>query len=492
MTRAVASAALLLLPLLYVLHCSNNVDAAQGQTSQPNIVILLADDLGWSDVGWRNPFMPTPTLDKMAREGMILNQSYVQQTCSPSRAALMSGRYPHHLGLQYNTIRSGWNIHLADDQPILPEALKKLGYATHMVGKWHLGFCNWRYTPTYRGFQSFYGYYNAAEDYYTHIENNGYDFRDNDQVDKSAVGHYSTNLFTDRAIRIINDHNTSQPLFLYLAYQAVHGPLQAPQEYIDQHCKHIPDNNRKIKCGMIAALDESVKNVTDAMKQRGLMDNTFILFSSDNGGPVHEYASNYPLRGSKITLWEGGTRAAAFAYAPSLLQKTNSSYEELIHITDWYPTLVEAAGGGSSVANIDGVSQWKNLLSGGPGPRQEFIYNMDEVRNDSAIRRGRYKLIQGYARNPNGWFVPPELEEALNQTTVEIHAQKNNPPYSLYDLETDPEERHNIIDSHQDVFHNLKARLDSYRPSLVPTLHYSYLKISKPANFNGNWSPGWC
>ncbi|KAK7103388.1 hypothetical protein V1264_018294 [Littorina saxatilis] len=471
--------------------CRDVVNAAH--SSQPNIIFILADDLGWSDVGWRNPFMPTPTLDKMATEGMILNQSYVQQTCSPSRAALMSGRYPYHIGFQHETVSANHVFHLPNDQLIMPEALKKLGYATHMVGKWHLGFCNWRYTPTYRGFQSFYGYYNAAEDYYTHIQKHGYDFRDDDQVDKSAVGHYSTNLFTDRAIRIINDHNTSQPLFLYLAYQAVHEPLQVPQWYLDQHCSSIVDNDRKIKCGMVAALDEGVKNVTDTLKQRGLMDNTFIIFSSDNGGPVRAAASNYPLRGSKITIWEGGTRAAAFVYAPSLLQKTNSSYEELIHITDWYPTLVEAAGGGSSVANIDGVSQWKNLLSGGSGPRHEFLYNMDEVTNSSALRQGRFKLVQGYPGNPNGWFVTPELEKLVNATTDEIHnGRGHSPPYQLFNLNRDPEERNDILDSHQDVFQQMKARLDSYRPSLLPSKTTDRVHAADPSNFNGNWSPGWC
>merc|ERR1719300_1977122 len=369
---------------------------------------------------------------QLALEGMILNQSYVQQTCSPSRAALMSGRYPYHLGLQYNTIKSWWKLHLPDDHPILPQALRKLGYATHMVGKWHLGFCNWKYTPTYRGFQSFYGYYNAAEDYYTHRQHHGYDFRDDDQVDKSAKGHYSTDLFTTRATSIIRNHNTSTPLFLYLAYQAVHGPLQVPQKYITQHCTHITDKDRRTKCGMIAALDESVKKVKAALDARGMTDNTFILFSSDNGGPVHEAASNYPLRGSKITLWEGGTRAAAFVHAPGLMtgDAKGYTYDELIHIVDWYPTLLEAAGGTHAPHFLDGVSMWGHLLGAvEPGPRTEFLYNMDDVRNISAIRWRNYKLIQGFARNPQGWYVPPELQTADLQTEDPHTGVNKAPPY---------------------------------------------------------------
>ena len=259
---------------------------------------------------------------------------------------------------------------------------------------------------------------------------------------------------------------------------------------MDEHCSHIHDTDRRTKCGMIAAMDEAVHNVTKALQERGLMDNTFIVFTSDNGGPVHEAASNWPLRGSKITIWEGGTRAAGFVYAPRLLQKNNFTYEELIHIVDWYPTLVEAAGGATSVSNIDGVSQWRNLLSGGPGPRQEFLYNMDEVRNNSALRQGRFKLVQGFPGSPNGWFATPEL---VNVVTEEIHAGRHNSPdYQLFDLHVDPEERHNVLDAHHDVFRQMKARLDQYRPSLVPTKSPPRVHEADPSHFDGNWSPGWC
>ncbi|XP_076441945.1 arylsulfatase B-like [Babylonia areolata] len=368
--------------------------------TKPNIVFILADDLGWADVGWRNRHIYSPTLDRMAREGMILNQSYVQSSCCPSRAALLSGRYPYHLGFQSESISAKVPLFLPDDQPILPQTLKSLGYATHMVGKWHLGFCNWRFTPTYRGFDSFYGFYNAMEDYYSHTVKGGYDFRNDKKVDRSVVGQYSTQLFSDRAVRIIQQHDPSQPLFLYLAFQAVHTPLQSLQRYVDEHCLHITDKDRRIKCGMIAAMDDAVNNVTQALKDRGLFDNTFIIFSSDNGGPVHSSSTNWPLRGSKITLWEGGTRAASFVYGPAFLQQTNKSYEELVHIVDWYPTLVEAAGGGSSVPHIDGISQWKNLKTGGRGPRTEFLYNMDDVKNRSALRQGPVQAGARVRREP--------------------------------------------------------------------------------------------
>ncbi|KAL8592585.1 hypothetical protein ACOMHN_026515 [Nucella lapillus] len=474
------------LRLVLLIYCSLQTTSAR----KPNIVFILADDLGWNDVGWRNPHMNTPTLDRMAREGMILGQSYAQSTCSPSRMALMSGRYPYHLGFQHVKISVKIPHFLPNDQPIMPEALKSLGYATHMVGKWHLGFCNWKYTPTYRGFDSFYGFYSAAEDYYDHtVRGKYYDFRNNDQVDKSVIGQYSTQLFGDRAVRIINQHNPSQPLFLYLSFQAVHGPLQVPQHYTNGLCSQIRDKDRRTKCGMIAAMDEAVNNVTQVLKHRGLLDNTFIVFTSDNGGPVKVASSNWPLRGSKITIWEGGTRAAGFVYGPSFLQRTNTSYEQLIHMVDWYPTLVEAAGGGSSVPHIDGVSQWKNLQSGRQGPRTEFLYNMDEVTNSSALRQGRFKLVQGFPGSPNGWFAQPEQNE---QSEVIHGGQAKSPPFQLFNLEEDPAERHDILHSHPDVFRQMNARLQEYRRTLKPTQNLPPSGGSNPRHFGGNWSPGWC
>lgn len=259
---------------------------------------------------------------------------------------------------------------------------------------------------------------------------------------------------------------------------------------MDQHCSHIHDTDRRVKCGMIAAMDEAVANVTDVLQQRGLTNNTFLLFFSDNGGPIHKAGSNWPLRGSKTTLWEGGTRSPSFIYAPSMLRKSGSVYDEMIHVTDWYPTFVEAAGGNpSNISNIDGVSQWQNLLSGSSGPRSEFIYNFDEIYNNSAIRQGRFKLVQGHPGDPDGWFAP---EEMGNETTEDLSGSRVHPEYQLFNLDRDPLEKKNILDSHQDVFLQMKARLDQYRESLVPANLPGYTKESAPSNFNNVWSPGWC
>lgn len=458
------------------------------QKPRPHIVVIIADDLGWCDVGWCSPNLPTPSLNRLASEGVLLNASYVQPSCSPSRSAFMSGRYPFHLGLQHETIVAGYPHFLPDDKPILPQTLKSLGYATHAIGKWHLGFCDWRYTPTRRGFDSFYGFYNAAEDYYNHTTKDGYDFRDNERVDFSAKDSYSTHLFADRAVKIIREHDASRPLFVYLAFQAVHGPEQVPKSYVERYCSHIPEPNRQLKCGMIAALDEAVKNVTLALQQSGLADSTLLLFTTDNGGPVNEFSSNWPLRGGKTKVWEGGTRGVAFLHAPKLLKKSGYTYNELIHFVDWYPTFVEAAGGGR-VRNIDGVSQWSNLLEGSPGPRKEFIYNIDEVDQIFAIRLGPYKLIDGYPGSPDGWYVSAEM---ANAKSVLVSTKKVRTDYLLYNIDLDPLEKNNIVHSSPDIFKKLKARLDRYRKSLVPSVKGKFVQSANPALNNNIWSPGFC
>lgn len=192
-----------------------------------------------------------------------------------------------------------------------------------------------------------------------------------------------------------------------------------------RYCSHIQDSNRRAKCGMIAILDEAVGNITDSLQSRGMLNNTLLLFTTDNGGPINHGANNWPLRGSKGTLWEGGTRAAAFLHAPMLLNKTGYLYDGMIHAVDWLPTLVEAAGG-DAVTGLDGVSQWKHLVQGlVPSARAEFVYNIDELSNSSAFRQGRFKLIQGDPGNPSGWYPPPSRQREFSPSGIRTHPVEN-------------------------------------------------------------------
>ena len=196
---------------------------------RPNILLIVADDLGWADVPWRDDTVVAPTLRQLARTGVVLNQSYVQQVCTPSRAALLTGLYPFHLGRQHRALKPLRAGGVPTSFTLLPQLLKEQNYSTHIIGKWHLGYCAWEYTPTWRGFDTFYGTYLGVLDHWTHTRDkyDGYDFRRNEEVVFNASGVYSTHLYTQEAVQLITEkQNSSQPFFLYLPYQALHAPLQ--------------------------------------------------------------------------------------------------------------------------------------------------------------------------------------------------------------------------------------------------------------------------
>ena len=317
--------------------------------------------------------------------------------------------YPYHIGRQKGTIKPLQPTGLTLNKTLLSEKLKLLGYKTHIVGKWHLGFCNKKYTPTKRGFDSFFGYYTGAEEYFNHSRGNGYDFRSNFTVNREARGYYSTDLFTDKSLSIIENHSMeklSSPLFLYIPYQAVHAPLEAPRsEYQNiQKTGNIP---RDIYRAMLSRLDDGVNKIVQKLKTSGMWNNTVLVFSTDNGGAIHEAGSNYPLRGTKGTLFEGGTHGVGFV-AGGHLKRSGVVQKELFHITDWYPTLLSAAtiGNKSNQEDIDGVDQWNTIQHGDKANRNTMVYNLKIFPVSGAIRVGPYKLMFAPEFNKDGWYNP--------------------------------------------------------------------------------------
>ncbi|XP_050411464.2 arylsulfatase B [Patella vulgata] len=450
----------------------------------PHIVFVLADDLGWNDLGFHNPAMITPTLDKFAKEGVIFNNSYVQPMCTPSRSAFMTGYYPFHTGLQHKVIDYWQPNYLQANYTILPQYLKKRGYATHIVGKWHLGFCNWKYVPTRRGFDTFYGYYQGCEGHFNRTIENGYDFRDNDTV-AYLKGEYSTKLFADRAIQIIENHDPSIPLFLYLPFQNVHFPIEVPKQYENMY-SNIHDNMRRVYSGMVSAMDEAFGNITAALERKGLTNNLLLGFTSDNGGPIGLGANNLPLRGGKTTIWEGGTRGISFAHSKTLIKKTGYTHNGLMHAIDWFSTFLEVAGL-PQPAGIDGISQWKMWRDGAPSERLEVVHNIDNIANNSAIRDKQYKLILGNP-GPGPWDPLPKLED----TEEDFEKPDPLPDTLLYDLIEDPGEHNNLVDELPDVVNRLKARLDYYKSTAIPARFPPNTPAGDPNNFGGVWGPGWC
>ncbi|CAL4084199.1 unnamed protein product, partial [Meganyctiphanes norvegica] len=269
-----------------MLSLVQNFVALATASSQPNIVFILADDLGWNHVSWHNQGVISPRMQELVDAGVRLEKNYVQPICTPSRAALLTGMYPFHLGRQGKVLMVGKPTGVSLNFTFLPELLQGLGYSTHAVGKWHVGFCDWKYTPLRRGFETFYGLYGGKSDYYKHVSKGGFDWRDQERVAVEVAGTYSTDLVTKRAVEIILDQPAREiPMFLYLPYQNVHEPYQAPDEYFNMYPK-VGDNHVRYTLASVTAMDNSIGMVVDALKTAGIYENTIIIFSSDNGGAV--------------------------------------------------------------------------------------------------------------------------------------------------------------------------------------------------------------
>lgn len=419
------------------------ITAAGAAERKPHIVHIVADDLGWKDVGFNGcAEIKTPNLDKLAAGGAHLTQFYVQPMCTPTRAALMTGRYPFRYGLQTAVIPSVSTYGLDTSEWLMPQCLKGVGYKTAIIGKWHLGHADKKYWPRQRGFDYQYGAMIGELDYFTHDEHGVLDwYRDNKPVKEEG---YTTTLMGMDAARLIEQHDASQPLYLYLAFNAPHTPYQAPQEYIDRY-KQIEDPTRRTYAGMVACLDDEIGRVVTALDKKGIRDNTLILFHSDNGGTrnamfagvmadmskVRIPCDNGPFREGKGMLFEGGTRVCAFANWPGKIKA--QSVDSLIHAVDLYPTLAALAGASTEKCKpLDGMNVWDTIAEGKPSPRSEIIYNIEPFR--AAIRQDRWKLI---------WrtMLPSSVD--------------------LYDLLDDPSEQNNLAAKHPERVAAMQQRLNA-------------------------------
>lgn len=416
--------------------------SAHAADSKPNILYIVADDLGWKDVGFHGSDIKTPTLNALAANGAKLEQFYAEPMCTPTRAAIMTGRYPMRYGLQTAVIPQGHTYGLHTDEWLLPQALKDAGYETAIIGKWHLGHADRKFWPRQRGFDYQYGPLIGEIDYFTHKVDGKVDwYRNNEVVEEEG---YSTTLLGDDAVRLIEQHDPATPLFLYLAFNAVHTPYQAPQSYLDQY-PNIKDPSRKAYAASATAMDDQIGRVIAALKQKKMLDNTLVFFQSDNGGTrdpmfagaitdmskVVLPADNGPYRGGKGSLYEGGTRVVALASWPGHI-KQGITVDGMIHTVDLYPTLVDLAGGQFGKSKpLDGVDVWGTISEGNPSPRTEIVYNIEPFRG--AIREGDWKLI---------WhtLLPQKVE--------------------LYDIAKNPSETENVVAEHPDKVAELQKRIN--------------------------------
>ena len=489
--------------VLFILIKAGVVVLSHGK--KPHIVFILADDLGFNDIGYHNSKIKTETLDELARTGVRLENYYVQPICTPTRAQLLTGRYDIHTGLQHGIIWPTQANALPSNETTIAEKLKESGYRTHLIGKWHLGFYRREHIPTRRGFDSFYGFLTGGQDYYTHRNRlgfpaqgyrflNGYDFWRDEELKRDVVGDYTTILFAKEAEKIIQEHDPKNPLFLFLSFQAPHAPLQVPKRFLKQY-KKIKDHNRRVFAAMVSCMDEAVGNVTRALRKRGLWEDTVLIFSSDNGGQVTAGGNNWPLRGWKASLWEGGIRGVGFANS-DLIRKPGRIYKGLRHVSDWFPTLAHLAEVSVEETPLDGVSQWASISENKAPPRKEILHNIDSVDafwgnpdgyshcRSAAIRRGDWKLLLGCPGN--GDWVPAAESGRRTQSSSNRHSASS---VFLFNVTNDPEEKKEISEQFPDVVYDLFSRIEMYNSTAVPARFPRPDPDSKPRNHGGVWLP---
>jgi arylsulfatase A-like enzyme len=425
---------------------TSNTSPVQAAVSakQPNIIFVLVDDLGWGDVGYHGSPIKTPTLDGLAKRGVELNRYYTYAICSPTRAALMTGRSSLETGIDAPI---GLDKALPMDITLLPQHLKNLGYQTALIGKWHLGESKVEYMPFKRGFDYYYGFLGGFIDHYTHLNSFGQLDWQRNGVSVREAG-YTTDLLTDDAIKHIKSRDKQKPLFLYLAYDAPHNPLQAPEEAIKRYA-HIEDPVKRTYAAMVDYFDSQLARVLATVEAEGMSQDTLIIWASDNGHQGNSGGGSGGLRGNKGTAFEGGQRVPAIAYWPGHLDG-GKRLESVVTVLDWFPTLIQAAGG--NVPN-DKLVVGKNImpvLRGNPqAPGTQMVI-------------GNFTRAQAHFESAYQW--PWKLVRA---PTSVLNPQQTPPPAAsdktvmLFDVVADPNESNNIAAQYPELVTKLLADLNA-------------------------------
>ena len=404
---------------------------------RPNIILILADDLGYADVGVNGcEDVPTPRIDSIATNGVRFNNGYATHpVCSPSRAGLMAGMYQHRFGFQHNSGPERYaaaNFGVPRRIPLLSEKLNKAGYTTGMVGKWHIGFRE-GLRPHERGFDFAYVFHSGARTYYPETKSKDPLYRNGVVVKEEPD--YLTDAFAEESVKFIKQ-NQNDPFFLYMAFNAVHTPMEATDKYLKRF-PNIKDKKRQALAGMLSAMDDAVGNVLDTLEALDLAENTLVMFYSDNGGiPPLNASLNDPFRGMKGTLYEGGIRVPFMLQWPGTVQ-AGSLYEKPVMGFDCHATALAAAGvRDTTVPEIDGVDLLPFLKDGrSSDPHKELFWRTGAKY---AMRRGDWKLVN-------------------ERTGGQV----------LFNLKKDPQETTDVSSLNRKIFSEMKAGYQDWSGSLM-------------------------
>lgn len=411
----------------------------------PNIIILLADDLGWADVGFHGSDIRTPHIDRLAKEGMRLERFYVMPICTPTRSALMTGRDPIKLGMANAGIMPWNDGGVSLDEHFMPESFKAAGYQTAMIGKWHLGHTIEQHTPNARGFDHFYGHLNTNIHYFDHEFAGGHDFQENGKS-VNHKGEYLTDVHGDQAVRYLKAiRDKEKPFFLYVPFLAPHSPMNAKEDDISKYPRRIdlPTAPKKTYAAMVDSMDQAVGRILDALDEQGIADNTIVLFFSDNGGFPGFGADNAPLRGGKTETFEGGIRVPTVLRWPEVIP-AGTLNDAAISVLDLFPTLTNAAGVEmAGTKQLDGFNRWDAIIGKGDNWRGQPLYF---TTNSPVYNRFMHGVLD------DRWKLVQTIDHLRRHTTVDT---------MLFDVRADPSETTDVSEKHPDQVKRLTKLLDA-------------------------------
>ncbi len=448
------SALVAIITIVILVSCKsrNEVESSSKDSSEvekkPNIILILADDLGYADVGYHGSDIQTPNIDQLANEGVRLENFYVTPMCSPTRAGLLTGRYPIRFGMMRAVLPPQRHYGLDPNEDMLPEMLARSGYAYRAaIGKWHLGKAEEKWLPINQGFTHFVGCYEGAIDYFSHHRDGKLDWHKNGKLYEQKG--YSTDLIAEESVSFINSVPKDEPYFLYVPFNAPHSPFQAKKSDLLKY----PNRKGKSKtyAAMVDCMDQGIGKILEAIEKRGDLDNTFILFMSDNGG-VNGIGDNTPMKGSKLTTYEGGIRVAAIAYMKNSKISGGKINTDRMGYIDIFPTIKELARNRESVINeLDGTSILASLNGTEILPTRDwytYIDQNDDRRQRLAVHSGNWKAV-----------IVQDAPDALNR-----HKSKEE----LYLLEGNHVERSNLIEDNQHQFDELSKKVEVFLKLIQP------------------------
>ena len=417
---------------------------------RPNIVIILTDDLGWGDVSYHGGFIPTPNIDQLAEDGVELNRFYANPVCSPTRASLLTGLHIFNHGVVRPFMNpAAEQTGMPPELKIMPQYFKEAGYQTALSGKWHLGMAKEEFWPTNRGFDTSYGHMSGGIGYFDHTAAGRLDWHRNGKSLEEEG--YSTELIANEAINIIQNKDKDRPLFLYVAFNAPHTPIEAPLKNIKSFA-YLDDKKDQVYAANVNALDFEIGKILNAIEEEGILNETIILFFSDNG-PVFDIdpivkviapnlinakGSTAGLKGSKTSALEGGIRVPAVIWWKGVIEKSKS--DQFFFVQDILPTLLSASG--ISISNntkFDGKDKWINLTTNTIIPPENAFIGSRVISDERALFNDEWKL---YSSKPQ--LIPVSAS------------------YKLFNIIKDPYEKNDLSEVKSEVFKKMKKTITSY------------------------------